>query len=258
MSFALVVLTSCGYATVTPATWVTDVGARLTGNVHNTTPGTTAYHFEYGTTTAYGSTTPSSTVAVTNPDIGVPVTADIAGLAEGTEYHFRLCAYDVGSAATGTCTADATLTTSAGQDSVTGSGWLIISPVAKLWIGSEAIDARSAADGSGATGRASADPGPLSPFFRNHGSVTCLRVHGNRAAIGLVTDASASAGTPMMVFVEDNGPSGDRWGRVLLGAPATTCPEPAEADFGPFVHAGIEFPSTLTVGDFTVHDHPNP
>jgi hypothetical protein len=256
--FVLVVLTSCGYATTAPATWVTDVGARLTGTVHSTETGTTRYHFEYGPTTAYGSTTEIRTVTITNPEIGVAVTADVAGLAEGTVYHHRLCAYDVGGDGAGTCSADATLTTSSGQDSVTGSGWLILSPVSKVWIGSELLDARSAADGSGATGRASADPGPLSPFFRNHGSVTCLRVSGNRAAIGFVTDSASSTGTPMMVFVEDNGPSGDRWGREVLGAPATSCPEPVEANFAPFLFAGLEIPSTLTVGDFTVHDHPSP
>jgi hypothetical protein len=252
-----VVLVSCGYATSAPATWVTDVGARLTGTVFSTEPGTTAYHFEYGPTSAYGSTTAGGTVTIANPEVGVPVTADIAGLSEGAVYHHRLCAFDVATGA-GSCTADTTVTTTSGQDSVTGSGWLLLAPVAKLWIGSEAIDARSAADGSGASGRASADPGPSSPFFRNHGSVTCLRVSGNRAAIGFVTDHASGAGTPMLVFVEDNGPSGDRWGRVQLTDPATNCPEPVESDFAPFVYAGFELPSTLTVGDFTVHDHPSP
>jgi hypothetical protein len=50
----------------------------------------TTYHFEYGTTTAYGSqTTPASAGADNSP---VPVTEALTGLEPSTTYHFRIVA----------------------------------------------------------------------------------------------------------------------------------------------------------------------
>lgn len=48
----------------------------------------TKYHFEYGTSTAYGQSTPS--VELIPGDGGIPITASLTGLAENTEYHFRV------------------------------------------------------------------------------------------------------------------------------------------------------------------------
>jgi len=50
----------------------------------------TKYHFEYGTTEAYGQSTPVGELAPS--DDPVAVQAPLTGLAEGTEYHFRLVA----------------------------------------------------------------------------------------------------------------------------------------------------------------------
>jgi hypothetical protein len=58
-----------------------------------------------------------------------------------------------------------------------------------------------------------------------------------------------------MLFVEDNGPSGDRIGFVQLTNPATTCPSPSDADFVPFMVGGNAVAPVLNSGDFTVHDH---
>ena len=50
----------------------------------------TNWHFNYGTTTAYGSTTPVETLAATMA--GQPVSAALSGLAPATTYHFQLVA----------------------------------------------------------------------------------------------------------------------------------------------------------------------
>ena len=104
---------------------------------------------------------------------------------------------------------------------------------------------------NGASGVAGATPGAIAPQFYDGGLVTCLRVIGKRAAIGYlaqepIIDPNLEFTVPKMVFVEDNGPSGDRWGAVILDAPATTCPVPTDADF---------LASPISVGDFIVHDH---
>ena len=74
------------------ATAVSQVGARLNGSVDPNERQTTAY-FEYGTTSAYGSRTPD--VAVGSGARRVAVTADVAGLAPATRYHYRLVASNV-------------------------------------------------------------------------------------------------------------------------------------------------------------------
>lgn len=53
----------------------------------------TAVHFEYGTTAAYGSTTPDQDVG--DQDASVPVSARLTGLAPSTTYHFRTVATSV-------------------------------------------------------------------------------------------------------------------------------------------------------------------
>jgi hypothetical protein len=68
---------------------ITETSANLNGTVDaNSTP--TTYHFEYGTTAAYGLTTPESTpIDGADP---VAVEAAIAGLTRNTTYHYRLVA----------------------------------------------------------------------------------------------------------------------------------------------------------------------
>lgn len=73
--------------TTTAATSVTATAATLNGTVNPNTFATT-YHFEWGTTTGYGtSTTPASAGSGSTV---VPVSAPLTGLATGTTYHYRL------------------------------------------------------------------------------------------------------------------------------------------------------------------------
>lgn len=76
-------------ATTGPAEAIGPTSATLTGTVN---PGGTATdaHFEYGTTTAYGSVTGPSAVGDGSDD--VPVRALLEGLEPSTTYHFRLVA----------------------------------------------------------------------------------------------------------------------------------------------------------------------
>jgi hypothetical protein len=75
-------VTTGGAANIQPQT------ARLTGTVDPNQADTT-YQFQYGTTTAYGATTAEATVT---GDGKKTVTADLAGLAPATRYHYRLIA----------------------------------------------------------------------------------------------------------------------------------------------------------------------
>ena len=67
-------------------------GAKLLGKV-NAEGSVTSYHFEYGTTTAYGQSTPAgSAVGAVDEN----VSAVISALAPATAYHFRLVATNAG------------------------------------------------------------------------------------------------------------------------------------------------------------------
>src|SRR5262249_40361514 len=72
-------------ASALPATGIGQRGATLNGSV-NTHGFQTSWHFEYGPTTAYGSSTPAQTLA----GGAQPVSAMITGLPPGTTNHFAL------------------------------------------------------------------------------------------------------------------------------------------------------------------------
>src|SRR3954470_20385538 len=82
---------SAPVATTGQATAITTSGATLNGSVDPHGSAAT-YRFDYGRSTAYGSSTP---VASAGSGSGpVAVAAHVAGLAKGTAYHFRLVAID--------------------------------------------------------------------------------------------------------------------------------------------------------------------
>jgi len=71
------------------ATNVTLSGAQLNGTVNPNGLATT-YHFEYGTSGSYGSSTPSSTAGAGSGNVAVSAT--LTGLSQGTVYHYRIVA----------------------------------------------------------------------------------------------------------------------------------------------------------------------
>jgi hypothetical protein len=115
------------------------------------------------------------------------------------------------------------------------------------------IDARSAPDGTGPSGTAVVDRGRA--VLSNSGSVSCLRVAGNRAAVGLIGQpAGSDVAVQSVMFIEDNGPTGDRWATIDLPSTTSPCPDPATATFPP-IDVGILLPPTITTGGFDIHDH---
>lgn len=101
-------------ATLRPASAVTKEGSTLNGTISE--PAASAataasYHFEYGTSTAYGSSTGTASTTVT--PAGASVSATLMGLEPYTTYHYRLLASDCTSPACQAASADATFTTGA-------------------------------------------------------------------------------------------------------------------------------------------------
>jgi predicted lipoprotein with Yx(FWY)xxD motif len=66
----------------------TATGFELKGNVYDY-GGTTTYHFEYGTSTAYGTSVPVPD-AEASTNLASPVSEQVTGLTPGTTYHWRL------------------------------------------------------------------------------------------------------------------------------------------------------------------------
>jgi hypothetical protein len=95
-------------ATTGSASSVLDTSATLNGTV-DPNGSATSYHFEYGTTTAYGSQSPAADADAGSGSSAVPVSTTLSGLFAATTYHFRLVATN---AAGTTVSADRTLTTS--------------------------------------------------------------------------------------------------------------------------------------------------
>ncbi|MBX7223363.1 MAG: choice-of-anchor D domain-containing protein [Blastocatellia bacterium] len=85
--FYFQVNTGSPIATTNNASNVTSNAAQVNGSV-NPSGFDTSIVFEYGTTTGYGSQTPSQGVGAGT--VEVPVSANLSGLAPNTTYHFRL------------------------------------------------------------------------------------------------------------------------------------------------------------------------
>jgi hypothetical protein len=85
--------------TTRSATSITQVGAKLTGAV-NPNKAATTWHFEYGTTPTFGTSTPEQ-AAIPAGTKAVNVSLDIGGLVAGTTYYYRLVATNSSGAAGG-------------------------------------------------------------------------------------------------------------------------------------------------------------
>ena len=78
-------------ATTTAATAVTQTTAQLNGTV-NPDGAATTYHFEYGTSTAYGTNVPTPDGAVGSDSTVHPESQAVTALTPATTYHFRIVA----------------------------------------------------------------------------------------------------------------------------------------------------------------------
>jgi hypothetical protein len=128
------------------ATDVSETGAVLNGTI-NPAGLPSTYHFEYGTTTAYGSRVPAGIEAVAgNERTDKRFGRTITGLTPGTTYHFRLVAQNSAGVSQG---ADRTFTTTA-VGGVTHRAYEQVTPVDKkgipIWEGFGGFQAK--ADGS--------------------------------------------------------------------------------------------------------------
>jgi hypothetical protein len=77
-------------AVTTPAADITASSATISGNL-NPNGFNTTYYFEWGTSTAYGNSTPHSSVLAQNTPIN-GITVGLTGLSVGTIYHYRFVA----------------------------------------------------------------------------------------------------------------------------------------------------------------------
>lgn len=77
-------------ATTGGATHVLPTSALLTGHINPSGPERVTYFFQYGLTTAYGSQTPTASVA--GGTVPVAVGQPVTGLVPGAVYHFRIVA----------------------------------------------------------------------------------------------------------------------------------------------------------------------
>jgi hypothetical protein len=135
----------------------------------------TTYHVEYGTTTAYGLSTPETSIGAPQGAVGVQV--DLTGLQPGTPYHFRV----VASNALGTTQgADAAFTTvqssgASGSSLPDGRAYELVSPVSNL-------DVNVPAGGAGEA-------------FEDFGTPYVFRASAEGNAVAYVAEPPASGGT---------------------------------------------------------------
>ncbi|MEV6925027.1 hypothetical protein AB0M46_11075 [Dactylosporangium sp. NPDC051485] len=117
------------------ATSVAGTAATIAGTVSPNGLSTT-YHFEYGTTTSYGTQTPSPDGSAGSGTTAAPVSANLSGLTASTTYHYRLVATNSAGATNGS---DATFTTSTAGSigyvgpSTPGAAATGEKPESKLW-----------------------------------------------------------------------------------------------------------------------------
>jgi hypothetical protein len=115
---------SAPVVTTGTASAVSGTGATLAGTLDPNDAQVSACAFEYGTTTAYGSSEPCAQTPPLSSSAS-PVGATLTGLTPGTTYHFRLSSTNGGGTSSG---ADATFTTTAAPVSTPVLSHLKLSP----------------------------------------------------------------------------------------------------------------------------------
>lgn len=242
-------LAGCERGEVAGVTGVSDVWATLHGTVHSNDP-TPRYWFEYDPSPTladgqltFASSTPQNQWACCGPMLSA--STRIEGLTPATTYHYRFCIRTESGG--GLCGTPSSFTTRPDdRDVVRGSVAIPIFPELGYYQG-VSLHVRAEPDGSSPLGWVSRAPG--SSYFRlpDQGEATCLRVVGNRAAAGFVATTDEGTEVPQVVFVEDNGPSGDRFGHLLVDHEPLECPDPATS--------AVPW-NVAAEGDITITDHP--
>jgi WD40-like Beta Propeller Repeat len=118
----------------------------------------TTYHFQYGTSEAYGQSTPES-ASIGSDDTGHPALVHIQGLRAATTYHYRIVASNSQSPAGGTTGPDQTFTTqTAGGEFALPDGrqWELVTPPNKRGaliepLSHQGVPIQASVDGRGIT-----------------------------------------------------------------------------------------------------------
>lgn len=191
-----------------PATDITDRSATLSGSV-DPNGAHTGYRFEYGPTTAYGSTTPEAD----GGEVGtIAAAATLGALSPATTYHYRLVATNAGGTSKG---ADRTFTTASSPtgSSPTGSS-PTPTPTPTAFAGVSLVSSRLAFDGRFVAPRLLC---PVGTIGRCTGRITLTakrRASGSRSATAVrlgTASFSIATGTQAKVKVRVS-----RAGRRLL------------------------------------------
>src|SRR5688500_15361226 len=148
---ASVALAAAPSATTGSASGVARTGATLNGTV-DPNGAATSWHFEYGTTTAYGLQSAGGDAGA--GDDPVPVSTALQGLSAGTTYHYRVVAVNADGTVTG---ADRTFRTPSGP-ALPG----ISSTVARE-AGTSSASLRSRSDPNRGAARSPLAAGPQTP-----------------------------------------------------------------------------------------------
>jgi hypothetical protein len=205
-AFLVVILAAvsalCGcYGSTEPAT---SIGVdRATLNAHGTANAGDAHvYFEYWPTASPGSvfaTIGKDVPAGSSGDISEPTASSFRGLKPATQYSYRVCAKDQ-SAPNGACSQTLTFaTTQPAGDLVRGEYLTFFGGIGH----SGSVDAHSDASGANAGGTLTlpGDKGPPTGATFS-GTVTCLRVTGNRATVGAVGSNNGVPSTALFEIVD--------------------------------------------------------
>jgi hypothetical protein len=235
------VVSSCAVGVRQPATSITATSATLNGKVLSTSGGPGSYFIEYGLTQARSEKTPTRPITFTVNTI-YPVSEPVEGLDPGRLYHFAVCAEDSENPGDPFCSPDQTFTTEFDPQTDHVSAQIAEESCAEndCVTTVTTVVAISGPSGENPTGISfvTIDGEQWGDF----GDVTCLRVSGNRAVVGLEVDIHAQVAHAIL-FVEDSTP--DRFRFTPAAERVTSCP--------PFSNDNLSATS-----DIVVHDAPAP
>ena len=166
-------LASAPGAATSAATDVSASSATLNGVV-NPNKETTTYHFEYGTTTSYGTVTPNDTAG---GNAGKSVSAAITGLTPNTTYHFRLVATNPSGSDSGS---DLTFTTTSSPYTLPASVSIAAQPAKITFGGASTISGTvTGSKVAGVVVTLQESPSPFTAPFKNTGATATTDASGH-------------------------------------------------------------------------------